>query len=87
MSYKKLKSALFTKNEVNVWSRLLNGVVDINNFFSESDSGFCSYINNWSIFDFSTLRLREILVVILCLLVKSYLFVNQKLPDNIKNNI
>lgn len=87
MTYNKLKASLFTKNEVNIWSRLLNGIVDINNFFSGSQSEFCSYINNWMLIDFSLLRIREIMIVMCFLIIKSYIYVNEKIPENIKNNI
>ena len=87
ISYKKFTSALFTKNEVNIWSRLLNGVIDINNFFSGSRADFCSYVNNWAIYDFALLRIREIIVVILYFLLKSYLFINEKLPEGVRYNI
>lgn len=87
MTIKKFKKTLFMKNEVNVWSRLLNGVVDINNFFSNSQSEFCSYINNWSFMNFSLLRLREICMVLIILIIKISIFANNRIPEEIKNNI
>ena len=50
--FQRIKKVFCMKNEINIWSRLLNGVVDINNFFSDSPSEFCSYVNNWSSKDF-----------------------------------
>jgi len=87
MTKKKIKHMFCTNNETNLWSRLLNGVVDINNFFSGSDSDLCSYMNNWTILDFSIIRIREMLIVILIFIIKSAVFVNDNIPDNIKNNI
>uniref|UniRef100_A0A6C0AYY9 PNPLA domain-containing protein n=1 Tax=viral metagenome TaxID=1070528 RepID=A0A6C0AYY9_9ZZZZ len=84
---KKVKNTIFTQNEVNIWPRLLNGVIDINNFFSGSHSDMCSYINNWTFADFSLLRIREIIILILILIIKSCIFINNKIPENIKNNI
>ena len=86
-TYKRIKKMIFVKNEVNIWPRLLSGVIDANNFFTGSSSDFCSYVNNWGITDFSLIRIREIIIILIILLIKFSLFVNKKIPENMKNNI
>ena len=67
LPFQRIKKIFCIKNETNIWSRLLTGVVDINNFFSNSPSEFCSYVNNWSSKDFLQFRLREILALLIIL--------------------
>ena len=86
MKCNKIISALYTKHENNIWSRLLNGIVDINNFFSGSNSQFCSYINNWTVFDFILLRIREIIILFFLTIIKIYIEVSKHIPENFKNN-
>lgn len=83
---RKLKNILFIKNEVNIWSRLLTGIVDINNFFAGSHSEFCSYVDRWSIKNKLILRLKELLVLLIILLINSYNHIIHYIPKSIKQN-
>jgi hypothetical protein len=86
-SKKKITRMFYTNNEVNIWPRLFTGVTDINNFFSGLQTDMCSYINDWTIADFSLMRLKDIIVVILILIIKLSVSVKDNIPENIKNNI
>lgn len=83
---RKLKNMLFIKNEVNIWSRLLTGIVDINNFFAGSGSEFCSYVDQWSIKNKCVLRVKELLVLLIILLINSYNHIIHFIPKSIKQN-
>ena len=87
ITLKKIKTTIFTKNEVNIWAKLLNGIVDINNFLSGSHSDMCCYINNWTYRDFFLFRFRESIVVIIIFIIKLYIKINDNVPDVIKRNI
>lgn len=84
---KKIKQTFYTNNEVNIWPRLFTGITDINNFFSGLPSDLCSYINDWTIVDFSLMRLKDIMVAVLILIIKLSVSINDNIPENIKNNI
>ena len=85
-TYKKLGSVFYIKNEVNVWPRLFAGILDINTFFSNSNSNslFCSYINDWTIIDHLYFQSREILAMYIIIIIKLSLFVHKKIPENNK---
>ena len=86
---KKITKILYIKNEENIWPRLLYGINDINNFYSKSTSGseFCKYVNDWSIKDIFVIRLYEIVSLIIVLIINVCLFINNKIPNNFKQNI
>ena len=91
-NYKKLTSIFFIKNEVNVWARVLDGILDINKFFSKtnyyftkSNTVFCSYVNNWTKTDYIFYNFRKILAIFIILFIKFSLFVQKKFPKNSTN--
>mgnify|MGYP005636681503 CR=1 FL=1 len=86
-TFKNIKSMVYIKNEVNIWPRLMSGVIDVNNFFSGSNSSFCSYVNNWNITDFTLIQIREILIFCILILIKLSLFAKEIIPKNMKENI
>ena len=86
-SYKICKNILFTKNEKNVWSRLMKGVIETNNFFSNKSSFLISEINKWNICDYFYFRLRDIIFIILIFILKNYKFIINYIPISITNNL
>ena len=75
-----------TKNEKNVWSRLMIGVVDANNFFTSKKSNLISSMNEWKSYDFLFLRWKEILYVILLFIIKYYINFHYLIPISLSNN-
>ena len=60
--YNKLTSLFSVKKELNPYGRLLEGALDAHNFFLyKGKSKFCSFVNNWGIFDYTLLRLKELI--------------------------
>lgn len=87
-SIKKIPTLFSLKNEKNIYSRLLSGIVDINTFFCHSKStDMCSYINDWNIFDFWTIRMRDALWTILMTLIRFSLIIKKYLPETFKKTI
>jgi len=53
------------KKEKNNYGRFLKGALDAHQLFLYKKSGiFCSYINEWNIFDFIFLRLKQLVITI-----------------------
>ena len=86
MSFKIIKDSMCTKNEKNIWSRLMIGVVDANNFFTNKKSYLISTINEWKSYDFLFLRGREIIYVIFLFTIKYYISLHYIIPTSLSNN-
>jgi hypothetical protein len=86
MSFKIIKDSICTKNEKNIWSRLMIGVVDANNFFTSKKSNLISSMNEWKSYDFLFLRWKEILYVILLFIIKYYINFHYHIPISLSNN-
>tara|TARA_B100001057_G_scaffold500963_1_gene619274 strand:+ start:1225 stop:2157 length:933 start_codon:yes stop_codon:yes gene_type:complete len=86
MSFKIIKDSMCTKNEKNIWSRLMIGVVDANNFFTNKKSDLISSINEWKSYDFLFLRGREILYVLFLFTIKYYISLHYIIPISLSNN-
>ena len=85
--FNKLKYIFYLKNEVNIWTRLLTGVMDANSFFSNNDSEHCSYINNWTMTNFILFRFREIITFFIISVLYIFIYLNNKVPTEITSNI
>jgi len=83
---KNIGNMIYTKNETNIWTRLLYGVVDINGFFTNKKSEFCSYVDKWSITDFHIFHLRELIYFLLIIGIHYSTYINNKVPDSFKSN-
>jgi hypothetical protein len=61
-NYNKLTSLFSVKKELNPYGRVLEGALDAHNFFLyNSKVRFCSYINDWDMFDYFILRLKQLI--------------------------
>ncbi len=70
----------------NIWTRLLYGVVDINGFFTNNKSEFCSFVDKWNILDFHIFHLRELICFLLIIIIHYSTYINNKIPSYIKSN-
>lgn len=86
LSLDKILESIIIKNEYNIYSRLLGGILDISNFYNNKKSSLCSYIDNWKFSDYFFIRIRCFLflsiVIFIEILVKYY----KKIPVNIKKS-
>ena len=69
----KFTKCLQLKNEVTPHGRMLEGILDAYNFFSGNTSSMCSYVDEWSIYQFLIIRGKEIISV---LFIYSLLFID-----------
>ena len=81
------KDILFTKNEKNVWSRLMCGVNETNNFFLNKSSFLISEIDKWTIFDYFYFKWRDIILIIIIFILKNYKFIINYIPTFFTNNL
>lgn len=81
------KNVFFTKNEKNIWSRLMDGLIETNNFFSNKQSFLITEINKWTIFDYFYFRWRDIIFIIIIFILKNYEYILKYIPNSIKNNL
>ncbi len=70
MTSKKLLRSITFKKEVNSYFRLLAGVADASQFFSDGHSDMCMYYKNWSYTDFLIHRSKELFVFFIFSLIE-----------------
>lgn len=78
---KKLASVMNIKNEKNVYSRLLQGVVDIDEFFNKDKSDMCSYVNNWNIIDYGLYRSNSFMNIVILFIIDIIIIIKNKLDN------
>lgn len=87
ISHHQLNTMVNIKHEINGYGRILEGIIDINKFFTTSKKTImCSYIDDWTIIDFGCFRIREIIWIIVLLLLDFVLFINAKIPNVISES-
>ena len=87
MSFKQSKTALCVKYQINNYGRILEGILDINNFFTTNKrTTMCSYVDEWNIIDFSVIRLREIMWVVILSLIDTFMYINKNIPVSISES-
>ena len=87
MSFKQSKTALCVKYQINNYGRILEGILDINNFFTTNKrTTICSYVDEWNIIDFSIIRLREIMWVVILSLIDTFMYINKNIPVSISES-
>ena len=53
-----------TRNETTIHGRALEGVIDVYNFFqSEKPTLMCSFVDKWSLVDFTIVRMKHIIIL------------------------
>jgi hypothetical protein len=71
---------LKTKNEQNIFTRLLRGLAGANNFFVNGDTDICCYINRGILLEFF---LREYFVLFIIGIIDILIFLRKKLPPSL----
>lgn len=83
ISIEQMKTIMITKHETDIYSRVIDGIIDINNFFNKKRSIMCSLVNKWTFLDFMSIRLREIIWIFYLYTIEIALIVYDYLPVNI----
>ena len=86
-SISKLKNIISIKNEKNIFSRILTGVLDIHNFYTNNTCDMCSYVNDWSISQILIYRSKELFFILICYFINLLLILKKNIPDFIEKNI
>lgn len=81
VSLEQAKTIMRIKNEQTVYGRIIDGIIDINNFFNKRKSKMCSFINDWSFYDFMIIRMREIIWILFLYFIECILILYKYLPQ------
>ena len=86
-SLQKLKNILITKNEVSVYGRVSEGILDAYSFFkNEKQSEMCSFVNKWSMSNFICLRMKHLIIYIFLYLVRLLSYFGDNILPILKKN-
>jgi hypothetical protein len=89
LGYDKLFYALSVKNEKTNFHRILSGMLDIHLFFIKSSSTqMCSYVNNWSLLEWTKNRVIKYLiekVALYCMVL--YIGFKKYIPEELKDSL
>jgi len=86
-SISRLKNIIVTKNEVSVYGRVSEGILDAYSFFkNEKESEMCSFVNKWSISNFMTLRIKHLAIFIFLYLVRLLSYFGKNIMPFLKKN-
>lgn len=84
--YGKIKNTISTKNENTPNGRILEGILECYNFFFNGRSnGLCSYVNNWSLMDYASIRLNKFIITGLLYILSIYRYTVKLLHPIYKN--
>jgi len=87
--YDKFFYALSVKNEKTNFHRILSGMLDIHLFFiKNSSTQMCSYVNNWSLLEWTKNRVIKYLiekVALYCMVL--YIVLKKYIPEQLKDSL
>jgi hypothetical protein len=86
-TWSKSKRMFVLKSENNIHFRLLSGVADANEFFTTGNADICSYVNSWGYKEFTILRLRELLFIVIFVIFELFFYIKKGLPSFICNSL
>ena len=76
----RLKNMFLIRNEITAHGRVLEGILDVYNFFlREKPTVICSFVNQWSLLDFMLLRTKQMTITILIYLICILYYINKTL--------
>lgn len=84
MTAKKIMRSFIFKREINTYFRLLEGVSDASNFFSDGYSNMCKYYRDWSYKDILIHRSKELFVFFIFSLIELFFTCKNYIPDHFK---
>lgn len=84
----KIKNFLNTTSDKNGSGRILKGIIDIHEFFSEGEqTTMCSYVNNWKLKDYGFHRFKEFSWIIIIYAVTILSVIYRYLAPYISNSL
>lgn len=84
----KLSNMINIKNERNNFHRILNGLLDVHNFFiKKSNTYMCSYVNDWNIIDRVKHKLKYFVEIAIIYIFIFFKYLDQNIFVEIKDNI
>jgi hypothetical protein len=86
LSFDKLLESFIIKNENNIITRLLTGIVDIDNLFHNKNTQFCSYLDSWKMNDYINLRLRNIFFIFVVYTIEYIIKIYNNIPVKIRHS-
>jgi hypothetical protein len=87
ITFKKCSKAFILKSEKNIHYRLLSGVADANDFFTNGRSDMCIYISKRSYLDILLFRGRETMSVFLFTLIEYLIILKNYIPLSIRQSL
>ena len=89
LGYDKLFYALSVKNEKTNFHRILSGMLDIHLFFiKHSSTQMCSYVNNWSLLEWTKNRVIKYLIEKIALYCMGlYIVFKNYIPNELKESL
>jgi len=88
LGFDKICSTLNIKNEKTNFHRVLAGMLDIHNFFIKgSKTQMCSYVNNWTLYNYFCMSIRYIIEKIIIYKLYFLNVINKNLSKEFKKNI
>jgi hypothetical protein len=83
----RLKNIIVTKNEVSVYGRVSEGILDAYSFFkNEKESDMCSFVNKWSISNFMMLRIKHLIILIFLYFVRLMSYFGKNIMPFLRKN-
>jgi hypothetical protein len=80
-------NCLNAKREQNIYSRLLRGIVGLNDFFVNGKSDMCSYLNDMSYITNLHLYIRKQTVFFIIALIEWTIIIKKHIPESIRNTM
>lgn len=80
-------NCLNVKMEQNIYSRLLRGIVGVNDFFVNGKSDLCSYVNDRSYLTFIEMYARKQFVFFILSLIEWTILIKKHIPESIQNTM
>jgi hypothetical protein len=76
------------KNEKTNFHRILSGMLDIHSFFIKgSQTHMCSYVNNWTLYNYFSMNIRYLIEKIIIYKVYFLYIVTVNLPKKFKQGL
>ena len=76
-----------SRGEKNTQSRVICGISDANTFFINGSSKLCSFISNWTLYNYLELRGREFMLYFIIFIFKNVYLIKHYIPSNVSDSI
>ena len=83
----KIASMINTKQEINAYGRILEGILDCYEFFlHERPTKMCSFVNQWTSTDFFKLRMKHLLLLVIVYIINFCYTIHTYLQPYLETN-